>query len=114
VSAFEAVQAEHAEPDHHPALDVDDVLLGEGSHRGQVRMAYRLAERYTGRLLHVPRIGWYAWDGKRWAKDEKGAATRAVRAADALGMIPDARRARFFLAQLTEVPDDGGLYSSAR
>ena len=61
-----------------PALDVDDVLLGEGSHRGQVRMAYRLAERYAGRLLHVPRIGWHAWDGKRWAKDEKGAATRAV------------------------------------
>ena len=61
-----------------PALDDDDVLLGEGSHRGQVRMAYRLAERYAGRLLHVPRIGWYAWDGQRWAKDEKGAATRAV------------------------------------
>lgn len=47
-------------------------------HRGQVRMAYRLAEQYVGRLLYVPKIGWHVWDGKRWALDEKGAATRAV------------------------------------
>ena len=47
-------------------------------HRGQVRIAYRLADRYSGKLLFVPKIGWHQWDGKRWAKDEKGAATRAV------------------------------------
>lgn len=50
----------------------------QGGHRGQVRIAYRLAERYAGRLLYVPKIGWHVWDGKRWALDEKGAATRAV------------------------------------
>lgn len=50
----------------------------EAGHRGQVRMAYRLADRYAGRLLFVPKIGWHHWDGQRWARDEKGAATRAV------------------------------------
>jgi len=52
--------------------------LPVAGHRGQVRIAYRLAEQYGGRLLCVPKIGWHVWDGKRWALDEKGAATRAV------------------------------------
>lgn len=47
-------------------------------HRGQVRMAYRLAAAYTGRLLHVTGIGWHRWDGQRWAYDDTGAASRAV------------------------------------
>ncbi|WP_238329896.1 phage/plasmid primase, P4 family [Kytococcus schroeteri] len=46
--------------------------------RGQVRMAYRLADAYADRLLHVHGIGWLHWDGKRWAEDVTGAATRAV------------------------------------
>lgn len=48
------------------------------AHRGQARMAYRLAERYDGRLLHVTGLGWHWWDGTRYALDERGAATRAV------------------------------------
>ena len=47
-------------------------------HRGQVRMAYRLAGAYKGRLLHVTGIGWHRWDGQRWAYDDTGAASRAV------------------------------------
>lgn len=47
-------------------------------HRGQARMAYRLADTYAGRLLHVGGLGWHAWDGERWAPDATGAATRAV------------------------------------
>lgn len=47
-------------------------------HRGQPRMAYRLARDYRGRLLHVTGLGWHEWDGQRWARDESGAATRAV------------------------------------
>jgi putative DNA primase/helicase len=60
-------------------------------HRGQLRLAYRLADKYAGRLLYAPKIGWHVWDGKRWAQDEKGAAHRAVIAtlrkalADSLG-----------------------------
>nr|WP_052313671.1 phage/plasmid primase, P4 family [Nocardia thailandica] len=47
-------------------------------HRGQARFAYRLANSYGGRLLHVSGIGWHAWDGQRWASDGSGASTRAV------------------------------------
>ena len=47
-------------------------------HRGQARMAYRLADTYRGRLLHVHGIGWHEFDGARWVEDKTGAATRAV------------------------------------
>jgi putative DNA primase/helicase len=47
-------------------------------HRGQLRIAYRLAAGYDGRLLHVGNVGWYVWDGARWAEDERGAAAVAV------------------------------------
>jgi len=47
-------------------------------HRGQARMAYRLAERYVDRLMYVHGIGWHTWDGRRWIEDQQGAATRAV------------------------------------
>ncbi|SIJ71277.1 bacteriophage protein [Mycobacteroides abscessus subsp. abscessus] len=51
---------------------------GTEEHSGQVRMAYRLADAYADRLLHVHGIGWHYWDGKRWAFDNCGAAKRAV------------------------------------
>ncbi|MDC8980687.1 phage/plasmid primase, P4 family [Mycobacterium marinum] len=41
-------------------------------------MAYRLADRYNGQLLHVTGLGWHHWDGARWAPDDRGAAKRAV------------------------------------
>ncbi len=47
-------------------------------HRGQARMAYRLAMTYGGQLLHVYGLGWHAWDGRRWVEDRTGAAKRAV------------------------------------
>lgn len=50
----------------------------EREHRGQARIAYRLADTYTGRLLHVHGIGWHTWDGTRWVEDDRGASTRAV------------------------------------
>lgn len=54
-----------------------EVSEGE-QHRGQARMAYRLADAYAGRLIHVHGLGWHAWDGCRWIEDHTGAATRAV------------------------------------
>lgn len=65
-----------------PMATVADLLsrlpVDEGDHTGQVRMAYRLAGRYAGKLLHVPHVGWHVWDGRRWALDEKGKAVNAV------------------------------------
>ncbi|ASN38842.1 hypothetical protein CGQ24_07345 [Arthrobacter sp. 7749] len=54
-----------------------DLTKGE-QHRGQASMAYRLAALYGGRLKYVRRIGWYIWDGARWAADEKDTSTTAV------------------------------------
>lgn len=47
-------------------------------HRGQARMAYRLAAAYGSRLMYVRGIGWHVWDGERWAEDEKDTAKTAV------------------------------------
>lgn len=54
----------------------DPAQVGE-QHRGQVRIAYRLAAAYSGRLLHVFELGWFAWDGRRWTEDT-GQAQNAV------------------------------------
>lgn len=51
--------------------------IGE-QHRSQARIAYRLAARYKDRLMHVHGLGWYVWDGRRWAEDERQEATQAV------------------------------------
>jgi putative DNA primase/helicase len=48
------------------------------AHRGQVRIAYRLADVYAGQLMHVHGMGWFHWTGRRWAEDDQGAAARAV------------------------------------
>jgi putative DNA primase/helicase len=47
-------------------------------HRGQARFAYLLADREDGKLMFVFGIGWHYWDGKRWRRDDKGKARRAV------------------------------------
>ncbi|GAB3487796.1 phage/plasmid primase, P4 family [Flexivirga lutea] len=50
----------------------------ETVHRGQARMAYRLAQEHGRRLMHVHGIGWHVWDGRRWIEDHRREATRAV------------------------------------
>ena len=47
-------------------------------HRGQLRMAYRFADRHAADLMFVHGLGWFHWDGTRWAEDTRGQATRAV------------------------------------
>jgi putative DNA primase/helicase len=54
------------------AVPYDDV------HRGQVRLAYRLADEYDAKLMHVNGIGWHAYNGHQWQEDQRGLATRAV------------------------------------
>jgi putative DNA primase/helicase len=65
-----------------PALTVvrDDQpsAVHHEQHRGQMRMAERLAMRYDGRLLHAHGLGWYLWDSKRWAPDKDGGALRCA------------------------------------
>ncbi|ORV86749.1 hypothetical protein AWC11_17055 [Mycobacterium interjectum] len=67
-----AVERHRAESNGHAVADPKQV------HRGQARMAYRLADRYAGQLLHVTGLGWHKWAGTHWAFDDRGAAKRAV------------------------------------
>lgn len=57
--------------------DYPGTVEGE-QHRGQARMAYRLAAANSSRLMFVRGLGWHTWDGTRWAVDDKDAATNAV------------------------------------
>ncbi len=76
---------------YRPDRDLDPVLAADGRldserqdarsddvHRGQVRMAYRLADTYADRLMFVHGLGWFAYDGTRWHEDTQGEAKRAV------------------------------------
>lgn len=56
---------------------IDPASDGE-QHRGQARIAYRLAAAYSDRLMYVRGLGWHVWDGHRWAVDERDQARVAV------------------------------------
>jgi putative DNA primase/helicase len=47
-------------------------------HRGQPRIAYRIAQRYAEDMLHVTGLGWHVFDGSRFVLDDRGAAKRNV------------------------------------
>jgi hypothetical protein len=64
-----------------PWIDHDGEPIDERPvdvHRGQARIAYRVAGRYADRLMHVTGLGWHHWDGTRFRPDDRGAAKRAV------------------------------------
>lgn len=71
----------HAAPalgDQPPYPPPDAPTTQAEMHRGQLRMAERLARRYGGHLLYAHGLGWHQWDGHRWALDKDGAAMRAA------------------------------------
>jgi putative DNA primase/helicase len=80
-----AVSAYRSTASHERGMErvrqvLDDDRPMTEKHRGQLRIAERLAAGYADRLLHVTGLGWHAWDGCRWVPDERGEATRAVMA----------------------------------
>jgi putative DNA primase/helicase len=50
----------------------------EEMHRGQLRFAERFTRTYGGQLLHAHGLGWYEFDGSRWAECLDGREKRAV------------------------------------
>lgn len=54
-----------------------DAAEGE-QHRGQARLAYRLAAANASRLMHVHGLGWLVYDGQRWTEDKRDQAKLAV------------------------------------
>lgn len=52
----------------------------ERASSGQLRMAYRLAAKYSDRILYVADLKrWHVWDGRRWARDDAGRRYEYVR-----------------------------------
>ena len=64
----------------HSTAEEQPQLAQEGAqiHRGQVRIAYLLADAAKDHLLHVYGLGWHHWDGTCWQEDRTGHAKRAV------------------------------------
>lgn len=62
-----------------PISSADPIATIEQTpHRGQLRIAYRLAAGHADRLMYVHGMGWHYFDGQRWAEDDRGVAKRAV------------------------------------
>lgn len=66
------VPAQRLEPETSP----DGVI--DCGYRGQKRMAYRWAKRFTGRFLYAPGRGWLEWVGSHWKPCTDAGPWRAV------------------------------------
>lgn len=91
-------------------------------HSGHLGMAAKLADQFTGDLLHVHGLGWHRWDGTRWAPDQDGAARRAVhtvigrdrRICEQLRLPPEEReRLRKQIARYENAPAISGILTEA-
>jgi putative DNA primase/helicase len=62
-----------------PPADADGGAdSGDIRHSAHLGMAIKLSTQFKSELRFVNGIGWYRWDGKRWARDGNGGARRAV------------------------------------
>lgn len=71
----------HDDTTGRPAFAIQDIDPGTltKTAKGQLRYAYRVAERYQGLLCHG-QGNWYQWDGRRWALgDGSKPASAAIR-----------------------------------
>jgi putative DNA primase/helicase len=110
------IDAQHIR--HNSDEDADDNV----KHSGHLGMAIKLGQQFVGRLLYVHGIDWHRWDGKRWARDETGAARRAVHTVirrdrtgvEALALPPEEReRLRKQIARYETSPAIAGILTEA-
>jgi putative DNA primase/helicase len=79
----------------------------EEVHRSHTRMAYRLAAAATGKLLHVPNLGWHYWTGRHWEID---AGERVARR----GVVEVIKRARADAAAIDDKQARSDLWADAK
>jgi putative DNA primase/helicase len=53
--------------------------------------AKRLVERHSGSMRFAPSRGWFHWDGKRWAADQKGVKIQALAVDTAISIFDEIR-----------------------
>jgi putative DNA primase/helicase len=56
--------------------DIDIDITDDGLATGHRRMAIRLAREHGDSMMHVHGLGWFCWDGTRWAEDGGGKRSR--------------------------------------
>jgi putative DNA primase/helicase len=106
-------QAKPKSPGSHPlplrvlpnVTDADTTT--DEIHRSHTRIAYRLAAAATGKLLHVPNLGWYYWTGRHWEID---AGERVARR----GVVEVIKRARAEAAGLNDKQARSDLWADAK
>jgi len=68
---------------------VKPMPAASASPRSDAGNAERLVVAHGGELRYSPELGWLAWDGRRWRRDDDGEALRRMREV-ARGMLQDA------------------------
>jgi putative DNA primase/helicase len=72
---------------------VDDDPTGKGLSDTDIANARRLARRHGRDLRFTVERGWFVWDGRRWAVDEKGVEVQARAKDTALAIFDEIRKA---------------------
>jgi putative DNA primase/helicase len=81
--------------------------IGGEVHRSHTRMAYRLADAATGKLLHVPHLGWHYWTGRHWELDDGERVARR-------GVVEVIKQSRCEAAALGDKQARAELWADAR
>jgi hypothetical protein len=73
----------------HPTASRSDPQITDSD----VANARRLAERHGQDLRFTPERGWFVWDGRRWAIDDKSVQVQARAKETALSIFDEVRNA---------------------
>ncbi|EMD29634.1 DNA primase family protein [Amycolatopsis azurea] len=79
-----------------PADDAEAAVLPfrKEVHTGQLRIAERFANAYSGQLLYIHGMGWHYWSGTHWVEDRDGKARRRL-----ISLLKDIRHESVDMAQ---------------
>lgn len=94
-------ERQHAES---PPLEAYALEETNGFADTDIANARRFAERYREDMRFTPERGWYAWDGRRWAVDEKSIRVQELAKQTALAIFDEVKKAQ----------DRDAMYSHAR
>lgn len=76
------------QPPDDPDVDWEMVRACAAEPQNDIGNARRLIRRYGTDILHLQRVGWHIWDGRRWAEDVDGRHSRPMvhRTVEAIGL----------------------------
>ena len=75
-------------PPDDPEVDWELVRRCAAEPQNDIGNARRLMIRHGADLLHLQRVGWHVWDGRRWAEDVDGRHSRPMAHRTETGLVP--------------------------